>query len=40
MTCVYVTHSEALLALADEVICLEPGGTLAQPASPGCRKAD
>ena len=29
LTCICVTHSESLLALADEVICLEPGGTQA-----------
>ena len=40
LTCVCVTHSEALLALADEVICLEPGGALAQPAASGRRQAD
>lgn len=34
LTCVCVTHSEALLALADEVIYLEPGGTLARTAPP------
>jgi len=34
LTCVCVTHSEALLALADEVIYLEPGGALARTAPP------
>ncbi len=35
LTCVCVTHSEALLALADEVICLEPGGALVRPTASG-----